>query len=266
MNRSTYYKHFNSEPAPGVKENQNIKRIILQSYADYDKRLGAYKITYILERDYGIKISVGRVYRLMRSMQLPEMSTAKPKYRTTADTDGDCHNHLDQNFDQKAPNLVWASDITYIKVNGKWYFLCVIIDLFSRKVISWKISSRADANPVIEVFKKAYTSRGCPKGLMFHSDRGTQYTSYAFRKVLDECNVVQSFSKKGYPYDNACCESFFRYLKKKETNRRVYHSYDELYRSIFKYIEGLYNTRRPHGSIGYLTPNEKEAEYWDQHI
>ena len=265
MNRSTYYKHFNSEPAPRVKENQNIKRIILQIYADYDKRVGAYKITYILERDYGIHISVGRVYRLMRSMNLPQMSTSKPGYKAAPRADGDCHNRLGQEFDQKAPDLVWVSDITYLKANSKWYHLCVIMDLFSRKIISWKISAHADADLVIETFKKAYAARGCPKGLMFHSDRGTQYTSYAFKRLLDELNVVQSFSRKGYPFDNACCECFFKYLKKEETDRRIYHSYDELYRSVFEYIEGLYNTRRPHGSLGYLTPNEKEAEYWDQH-
>ena len=265
MNRSTYYKHFNSEPAPRVKENQSIKQAILQIYADCDKRIGAYKITYILERDYGIHVSVGRVYRLMSSMQLPSMSTDKPHYRAAKRDDGTYHNHLDQQFDQKSPNLVWASDITYLKSAGKWYYLCIVMDLFSRKVISWELSPRADSELVVKTFRKAYSLRGCPKGLMFHSDRGTQYTSYAFKRVLDELNVVQSFSKKGYPFDNGCCECFFKYLKKEETNRRTYHNYDELYQSVCKYINGFYNTKRPHGSLGYLTPDEKEAEYWDHH-
>lgn len=104
-----------------------------------------------------------------------------------------------------------------------------------------------------------------PTGLMFHSDRGSQYTAFAFRQLLDTLNVVQSFSKKGYPFDNACCECFFKYLKKEETNRKTYHSLQELQLSIFEYIEGFYNSKRPHGSLGMLTPNEKEELFWNQY-
>ncbi len=116
----------------------------------------------------------------------------------------------------------------------------------------------------MQAFRKAYTKREQPQGLMFHSDRGTQYTAFAFRKLLDSLNVVQSFSKKGYPFDNACCECFFKYLKKEETNRRTYHSLEELKSSVFEYIEGFYNSRRPHGSLGMLTPNQKEDLFWNQ--
>ena len=101
---------------------------------------------------------------------------------------------------------------------------------------------------------------------MFHSDRGSQYTAFAFRKLLDELNVLQSFSKKGYPFDNACCESFFKYLKKEETNRRNFRTYRDLYHSVFQYIEGFYNSRRPHGSLGYLTPDEMEATFRDRQV
>lgn len=113
-------------------------------------------------------------------------------------------------------------------------------------------------------FKKAYASRNAPYGLMFHSDRGSQYTASAFRKFLDSINVVQSFSKKGYPFDHAVCESFFKYLKKEETDRRTYAALSDLKLSVFSYIEGYYNSKRPHGSLGYLTPNEKETAYWGQ--
>ena len=92
--------------------------MILQIYADYNKRLGAYKITYVLQRDYGINISVGRVYRLMKTLQLPRMSTDKPHRRSNSTDNGSCTNHLKQEFNQKAPNIVWTSDYTYIKVNG----------------------------------------------------------------------------------------------------------------------------------------------------
>ena len=265
MNRSTYYKHFYSEPADRTKENQKIARLILQIYADYTTRLGAYKITYVLQRDYGITISVGRVYRLMKTLQLPRMSTDKPAHPSKHPDNGDCPNHLHQEFDQKAPNLVWTSDFTYIKAGSKWYYLCIVMDLFSRKVISWHISGKPDVDLVITTFKKAYEKRNSPSGLMFHSDRGSQYTAFAFRQLLDSLNIVQSFSKKGYPFDNACCECFFKYLKKEEINRKTYHSLQELQISVFEYIEGFYNSKRPHGSLGMLTPNEKEELYWKQH-
>lgn len=265
VNRSTYYKHFSANPSPRIKENQHIASLILHIYADYNKRLGAYKITYVLRRDYGINISVGRVYRLMKTLQLPKMSTDKPSGSISHSDDGFCHNHLQQNFKQKAPNLVWVSDITYLKAGEKWYYLCIVMDLYSRKVISWHISAHADAKLVITTFRKAYEKRNAPYGLMFHSDRGTQYTAFTFRQLLDSLNVVQSFSKKGYPFDNACCECFFKYLKKEETDRKRYHSSQELQLSIFEYIEGFYNTKRPHCSLDMLTPNEAEALYWELH-
>jgi putative transposase len=138
------------------------------------------------------------------------------------------------------------------------------MDLFSRKIIGWHISSKHDADLTMHAFKKAYQKRNIQYGLIFHSDQGSEYTAFAFRKLLDSCNVVQSFSKKGYPFDNACCESFFKYLKKNRTNRKTYHTQEELRLDIFEYIEKLYNNRLPHGAIGYKTPNEYEAEYWDQ--
>ena len=235
----------------------------LHIYAEYDKRLGAYKTAYVLERDYGLHISVGRVYLLMKSMQLPKMSTTKPAI-IFAKYDEIKTNYLEQNFEQKAPNLVWVSDITYIKASGKWYYLCVIIDLFSRKVIAWDISAKPDADLVISVFNKAYTTRNISAGLMFHSDRGTQYTAFKFRKLLDELNIVQSFSKKCYPFDNDVAEAFFKYLKKEDTNRRTFSSFSELKLSVFEYIEGFYNSKRPHSSIGYLTPNEKKLQFYSR--
>ena len=201
----------------------------------------------------------------MKKLQLPKMSTEKPKNHVTHSDNGECTNHLHQDFNQKAPNLVWVSDITYIKAGGKWYYLCIVMDLFSRKIIAWHLSGKADADLVIITFQKAYQKRNAPYGLMFHSDRGSQYTAFSFRQLLDSLNVVQSFSKKGYPFDNAVCECFFKYLKKEEINRRTYHTLQELHTSIFEYIEGFYNSRRPHSSLGLLTPNEKENIYWEQH-
>lgn len=193
------------------------------------------------------------------------MSTVRPSCASKHIDNAEYTNLLNRDFSPKAPNLVWVSDITYLKAAGKWYYLCIVMDLFSRKVIAWHISPKADVELVMASFNKAYDKRSAPYGLMFHSDRGTQYTAFSFRRLLNSLNVVQSFSGKGCPFDNACCECFFKYLKKEETNRRIYHSFQELRLSVFEYIEGYYNSRRPHGTLSMLTPNEAEDLYREQH-
>ncbi len=160
------------------------------------------------------------------------------------------------------PNKVWASDFTYIKVNKKNYYLCIIMDLFSRKIIGWHISAKADVNLTINTLEIAYQSRKCSPGLIIHSDRGCQYTSWKYKEVTDSLNIIHSFSKKGYPYDNSCCESFFKYLKKEETDLKTYQNYNQLYKSISFYINNFYNSYRPHSALDYKTPNETENIYW----
>jgi transposase InsO family protein len=199
----------------------------------------------------------------MKTLQLPKMSTDKPIRHSAPQDDSNLTNHLEQQFNPKAPNLVWASDFTYIKVNGKWYYLCIVMDLFSRKILSWHLSATADVDLVMTTFKQAYAKRAASYGLMFHSDRGSQYTAFSFRQLLDSLNVVQSFSKKGYPFDNACCESFFKYLKKEEVNRRTYSTLRELYHSVFECIESFYNARRPHNFLNLLTPNQAEDIFFE---
>ena len=173
--------------------------------------------------------------------------------------------HLQQNLNQKAPNLVWASDFTCIRVNDQKYYLCIVMDLFLGKIISWDISSDPDVNLIISVFKKAYQKRNEPSGLRFHSDRGPYYTAPAFRQMLASLNVVQSFSKEGCPFDNACCESFFKRLITEEVNCKEYHSVNKLRLSIFEYIEDYYNAKRPDASWGMFNPNEKEQLYLEQY-
>lgn len=264
VNRSTYYKHFSATPAPRTIENQDIRSKILTLYSSSDKRLGVYKIQKRLVVEYGINISAGRVYRLMKSMKLPKMSTCKPVFKhKKPDNSLPCNNSLNQQFNTTKPNLVWVSDITYIKVNGRFYYLCVIIDLFSRKVISFRLGNKPDTDLVISTFKTAFSRRDPEDSFIFHSDRGCQYTSKKFRAVLDSFNIVQSFSAKGYPYDNAVAESFFKYLKLEEINRRNYSSIDELNLALFQYIEGFYNKKRPHSSNDMLSPNEKEDLFFN---
>jgi putative transposase len=258
VNRSTYYKHFNKKDSNRTLENQILRTQILYIYSHSKKRLGAYKIRQRLIVEYDNKASVCRVYRLMKSMLLPKMSTSKPISTNLKTDEFECTNLLKQNFNPTKPNLVWVSDITYVKVASHFCYLCVIIDLFSRKVISYKTSSKIDTKLVLDTFYLAYSKRNCPTGVMFHSDRGSQYTSKEFRKALDNLDFVQSFSAKGHPYDNAVAESFFKYLKKEELNRRYFHSIQQLNISLFEYIEGFYNSRRPHSFNQFLSPDEKE--------
>ena len=258
VNRSTYYKHFNSKPSAREMENQALRSDILVLYSKSKKRMGAYKIRHRLMVEYNKKISVGRVYRLMKSMDLPKMSTVKPKSSYKKDGDNNLKNLLKKEFNPKNPNQVWVSDITYVRVSGRFCYVCAIMDLYSRKILAYKVSSKIDTKLAIDTFNLAYTRRGCPKGVLFHTDQGTQYTAKDFCKLLDKANFVQSFSAKGHPYDNAVMESFFKYLKHEELNRRVFISIHELNLALFEYIEGFYNSRRPHSANNWLSPNEAE--------
>ena len=199
----------------------------------------------------------------MNSMNLPKRSTDKPRWNGVHKDNGPCINHLNQQFNPAAPNSVWASDFTYIKVNGRFYYLCIVIDLFSRKVIGWSLSNHHDVDLTIDAFQKAFSDRGEPEFVMFHSDRGSEYTAFTFRQMLEKNNVIQSFSKKGYPYDNACCASFLRHMKRECLNRKVFHNQDELRLCCFEYIN-RYNSKRPHSSIGNYTPDEIEAFYLER--
>lgn len=262
VNRSTYYKFINHSPSARELENRAIRACILEIYSAADKRLGVHKINLCLKRDYCINISDGRVYRLMKTMNLPKMSTVKPpKCSTPKNDESDCKNILSQKFNQTAPNLVWVSDFTCIRVGGRFYYLCAVLDLFARKVVAYKVSAHIDTKLAVDTLNAAIANRGTVNGLIFHTDRGSQFTSKEFRRTLDSLNIIQSFSAKGYPYDNAAMECFFKYLKKEETDRRTYSTLDELKLSLFKYIDGFYNSVRPHSHNGGLSPNQKEAEF-----
>lgn len=198
----------------------------------------------------------------MKSMALPKMSTAKPRTYYRKGGDESLENLLNKEFNPKAPDRVWVSDITYVRVSNRFCYVCAIMDLYSRKILSYKASTNINTRLVLDTFYLAYSKRGCPKGVMFHSDQGTQYTSKEFRKALDATDFVQSFSAKGHPFDNAVMESFFRYLKHEELNCRTFNSIQELNLSLFEYVEGFYNKSRPHSANNLLSPDEREKGYY----
>lgn len=263
VNRSTYYKHFDPTPAPRTVENQQLRQTIFSIYMDSKKRLGAAKIKVVLERDFGIFNSVGRVYRLMKSMDLPKMSTAKPKFLYAKPKVSLAYsNHLNQQFNPTEPNRVWTSDISYIPVNKGFVYLCVILDLFSRKIIGWRVRPTMEASLVLETLETAVNQRNPKEPVLFHTDRGSQYCATSVRQFLDTHNLVPSYSKAAYPWDNAVNESFFKYMKKEELNRRTFRTIQEVEQSSFEYIEGFYNSKRPHSANNMMTPNEKEKIYF----
>ena len=242
-----------------------MRKQILEIYTATQKRIGAAKIQRILFRDYGVSISAGRVYRLMKSMNLPKMSTSKPAFiKQKRQVSLERPNHLNQAFKPPAPNQVWTSDFSYIPVGKKGFvYLCVILDLFSRKVIAWSVGPKIDSKLAVSTLTKAISSRKLESPVLFHTDQGSQYTSSLFRKYLDSQPITQSLSKPGYPWDNAVTESFFKYMKKEELNRRTFSTLQEVQLSCFEYIEGFYNTQRPHGTLDMLTPNEMEEKYFN---
>ena len=140
----------------------------------------------------------------------------------------------------------------------------MVIDLFARKVLSYAVSPNSDTELVAAAFQKAYDLRHPPAGVIFHSDQGSAYTAYSFRKKLRDLKVVQSFSNPGTPYDNAVAESFFSIMKREELSHNWYNTADELEKTVADFIS-FFNGYRPLQKLGNLTPDQYESRYWDGH-
>ena len=171
-------------------------------------------------------------------------------------------NLLNQDFNADKPCEKWLGDITYIYTKERgWTYLAVVIDLFDLKVIGWEYGISMTEYISINALKKAVINRKPKDNIIFHSDRGSQYISNNFESLLNDLNIKHSYSKKGYPYDNASMESFNAILKKEEVNLHTYCSYAEAKLVIFEFIESWYNNIRIHGTLGYITPNQKYNNY-----
>ncbi len=197
------------------------------------------------------------VTSIMQDMGLVSMSPTAKKDHDRLVTSIPKKNILNQNFTAERPNQIWVSDITCYKLKGKHYYIAVILDLFSRKVIAHRISTVASTKLITAAFRQAYAERTPCPGLIFHSDRGTQYASQSFQQLLLSCHVEQSFSRTGRPHDNAVAESFFASLKREELCRRNYRSVAEFRQAVDDYIT-FYNTKRPHRTLNYKCPDEAE--------
>ena len=176
---------------------------------------------------------------------------------------GESQNIVQQQFNPMQPNEIWASDITQFMLHQQTYYICVILDLFSRKVVAYRVSESQSTQLVTLTFKQAYMQRLPPVGLIFHSDRGSQYLSKAFRNLLADNNVIQSLSRPGKPHDKAVMGSFFAILKKEELYRYNYKSQAVFLQSVNHYME-FYNSQRPHSTLQYKTPDTMEDSFLKQ--
>ena len=259
VSRSGYNSFKKRLPSDREKRKEAIKDQIKQIYDDSYQNYGAPKIAQILQQN-GETIAEKTVGNYMREMGI-KAQYVKPYTVTTIDSNFSVKliNILNEEFNPVEPNAVWCSDITYIWTYEGFVYLTSIMDLYSRKIISWVLSATLEARWVIEAINKAKATRNINKPLVMHSDRGIQYTCAAYQEATEK--FINSYSKKAYPWDNACIESFHALIKREWINRFKILDYNHAHRLVFNYIEAFYNTVRIHSHCGYLSPNHYEAVY-----
>ena len=262
LHHSVYYYHKQNKENSYKKANEELDKKIIEEFEKSKKRYGSPKITKMLNKQ-GIKVSQKRVARRMKVLGLRSITVKKFNHNGNKKVDDkNKENLLEQNFNAEKPSEKWVGDITYIytKETG-WTYLAIVMDLFDLKIIGWSYGKNMTSELVISTFEKAKAARGVTEGMIFHSDLGSQYTSKEYEKILLENNVKHSYSKKGYPYDNASMESFNAILKKEEVNVNTYTTFKEAKLAIFEFIESWYNNTRIHSTLDYKTPNQKYNEY-----
>ncbi len=265
VSRGTFYNHIfrRADRSKYESEKAQLMLKVKQIFDDSEQRYGADKIRAVLAEN-GLRISAKRVLSIMHELGLYSIRTdAKKLYKTQQQRKK--QNLLNREFNADHPNQIWVSDITYFRIKDSWMYLCAIIDLFSRRVVGYRISRTASTRLVTTTFRDAYAKRGNPKNLTFHSDRGGQYISDALSKLLQQFGVKQSFSATARPHDNAVAEAFFATFKKEEAYRREYTSEKHFRKSVDEYIH-FYNEVRPHQTLKYKTPQGFEAAYDGNYI
>jgi transposase InsO family protein len=256
---SAYYEWEQEQESAHERRDAELLVLIRDLFARFRGRYGAPRIQGKLAED-GIQVSRKRVARLMREAGL--RAKGARKYKATTDSNHAlpvAPNLLERRFIVDRPNVAWVSDITYLWTRQGWMYLAVIIDLFSRKVVGWSLRERMTAELVCEALDRAVEQRRPPPGLIFHSDRGSQYASRAFRRRLWRYRMRQSMSRKGNCWDNAVAESFFATLKKELVRDRPFDTRAAARAEIFEYIEVFYNRQRAHSLLRYETPTSFEA-------
>lgn len=258
VSRSGFYAWLERKDAREVSDRQ-LLQLIREIFAQSNETYGSPRI-YRELRARKVRCDKARVERLMRENEITP--PRKKKYRVTTDSNHNnpvAPNVLQRDFSSPGPNRRWASDITYVWTWAGWLYLAVVLDLFSRRVVGWAMDTRLDTESLtLSALQMALTSRAPDRGLIHHSDRGTQYTSGDFQRVLDARGIVCSMSRRGDCWDNAVVESFFATLKLDLVFRRTFRTRAEARQAIFNYIEVFYNRQRRHSYLGYRNPVEFE--------
>ncbi len=266
--RSGYYAWRQRQEAPGKRAAENA-RLIAEIEAVFQEHRGFYGSPRIHQelRASGRHVGRHRVARLMRRAELRARTRKafRPCSRAGHGTAGVVENLLQQEFEPPAPNRCWAGDITYIRTAAGWRYLAVWIDLYSRRIVGWKLDQRMDAALVIEALNRALGHRQVePEKLLIHTDQGSQYRASDYRDLLRKREITRSMSAKGCCWDNAVVESFFSTLKLEldlDDDRAVLISPQQLHRDLAFWIEGYYNRERRHSTIGYLSPIDYEQRW-----
>ena len=258
VTRSGFYAWARRGKAPRRAEDERLGELIKGIQLEVKYRYGSPRMTRELCRR-GRRVGHNRVARLMRDGQLG----ARPRraFRVTTKSNH-CQpvaeNVLQRQFSVPAADRVWVSDITYIATAEGWMYLCVVLDLYSRRVVGWSMGQGLGVQLVVSAMLMAVLRRRPPRGLVLHSDRGVQYCCKSFRGTVQSWGMVQSMSRKGDCWDNACAETFFASLKTELVGDRIFATREQARREILEYIEVFYNRQRLHSYLGYVTPIEFE--------
>ena len=265
VSTSGYYASLDREPSPRAQRHERIQQAVQQVHAESFGIYGSRKIADMLEKRDDLESGCrNTVATAMRELGLASnvVKAFKPTTTQADPAKQPAKNKLAQDFTADAPNRKWVTDITYLPTAAGWVYLAVVIDLFSRKVVGWALSTSLATELVAQALRQAIELRR-PKGsqLLHHSDRGCQYTSDAYQQTLRTLGIDCSMSRTGCCYDNAVMERFFWSLKHEWTNHDNFHNQADARLSVFRYIETFYNSERLHQTLGYLSPNHFEAEH-----
>ncbi len=223
---------------------------------------GIRRIQLELEQEKSIKANRKRIARIMRKYGLKALIYKGFRVSTTDSKHSNrVYPNLTFGIEVNRPNQLWVTDITYIRIQDGFVFLAVILDIFSRKIVGWAISREINTELCLGALEMSLEQRSDTKGCIHHSDQGVQYTSKDYTYKLKEKGFKISMSRKANCWDNAFVESFFSSLKREEVHLCEYKTFEDVLRSIPKFIEGMYNKKRRHSSLGYLSPNEFEAKW-----
>jgi putative transposase len=261
IERSGYYAWAKRKPSKQSIANETLDKKIINIFNHPGSRYGYPRITDELH-DQGEKCGKNRVFRRMQFLGL--RAKEKKKFKVTTDSNHNlpvAANLLNRNFSATAPNQKWVSDITYIWTDEGWLYLATVIDLYSRAVIGWSIQPTMNRELVRDALMMALWRRGFPRGVLCHSDRGSQYCSDDYQKMLKTYGLICSMSRKGNCWDNAVAESFFHSIKTEMIYTERYATRTIAKQSVFQYIEVYYNRVRRHSAIGSIAPAVFESQY-----